>query len=107
MSDCTDLCCLVLGPGSDPSVRTAEKLEKLFKELFMVRAKFRCVTKTTNADGPAKYSYLFFPVYSSDPASENKAFWDATPSGELKMTCILSEAFEVGKSYYLDFTPAD
>ena len=49
------------------------------------------------------------PVYSSDPNHENKAFWDATPSGSITLW-INNPAgfatFEVGKEYYVDFTPA-
>ena len=58
-------------------------------------------------------------VYESPPADskdrgnaarENRIFGRATPSAQLEMT-ILNEAaaahFKVGKSYYIDFTPAD
>jgi hypothetical protein len=48
------------------------------------------------------------PVYSNDANHENKAFWEATPSGLLTMS-IKSDAiaqFELGQEYYLDFTPA-
>jgi len=49
------------------------------------------------------------PVYSNDPSSENRAFWNATPSGEIKLGTINMEAakhFELGREYYIDFTPA-
>jgi hypothetical protein len=52
------------------------------------------------------YSYKFVPVYSEKPDSENKKFWDATPSGLLEMTCVYYGLFEVGKEYYLDFSEA-
>jgi hypothetical protein len=49
------------------------------------------------------------PVYSDDPTSENKKYWDATPSGELTM-CITNPGafgqFEEGNEYYLDITLA-
>lgn len=50
------------------------------------------------------------PVYGNGaPDSENARFWDATPSGELKL-CTINEAawsqFELGKEYYIDFTKA-
>lgn len=49
------------------------------------------------------------PVYSSDPNSENKVFWEATPSGLLTMS-IKSSAiaeFVLGQEYYLDFELAN
>ncbi|WP_447979054.1 hypothetical protein [Candidatus Nitrospira bockiana] len=49
------------------------------------------------------------PVYSDDPASENKRFWDASPSGEIRLGTVNPEAwkqFELDKEYYIDFTPA-
>jgi hypothetical protein len=51
----------------------------------------------------------FNPVYGTDPDSENRLFWQATPSGELKLQMVNPEAwsqFEMGKYYYLDLTPA-
>jgi hypothetical protein len=58
-------------------------------------------------------------VYESPPqdskdrgnaAVENRIFGRATPSAALEMTIMNDEAaakFKVGKSYYLDFSPAD
>ena len=49
------------------------------------------------------------PVYTGHDG-ENAKFWEATPSGRLEMQVInqpAAEMFKVGKSYYLDFTPAD
>ena len=51
------------------------------------------------------------PVYANDdPNHENSKFWDATPSGKLELGTINPEAhkqFELGKEYYVDFTPAE
>lgn len=47
---------------------------------------------------------------NNDPNSENTRFWNASPSGELRLGCINLEAakqFDLGKEYYIDFTPAD
>lgn len=36
-------------------------------------------------------------------------FWNASPSGSLELGCInlvAADRFELGKEYYLDFTPA-
>jgi len=48
-----------------------------------------------------------YPQYSNDPNSENKAFWDATPSGKLELTLTKPEAvgmFESDKDYYIDIS---
>lgn len=50
------------------------------------------------------------PVYDPNPGSENHEFWQYTPSGEIKLGTINPEAwqqFEIGKEYYVDFSPAD
>jgi hypothetical protein len=52
---------------------------------------------------------VFSPVYSQDPESENKKFWDASPQGEVRLGTVNPEAwkqFELGQEYYLDFTLA-
>jgi len=52
---------------------------------------------------------LFQAVYANgDP--ERDTFNKATPSGELRMSVTnpaVLDALEIGKTYYLDFTPAD
>jgi hypothetical protein len=47
------------------------------------------------------------PVYSDKPDSENKKFWEFTPSGSFEMQAIHEGMFEPGKEYYIDITPAD
>lgn len=50
------------------------------------------------------------PVYSSEEGTENKKFWDATPSGSMELGVINQEAwkhFVLGGEYYVDFVPAD
>ena len=50
------------------------------------------------------------PIYSSDSTGENKAFWDATPTGKLTMTLTNKTAIEhftTGKEFYLDFIPVE
>lgn len=72
-----------------------------------VRAKFRVHVLDKQQWGT---KLAMSPVYSTDPNSENKAFWDATPSGEITMW-IKNEAavkyFEVNKEYYIDFVKAE
>lgn len=46
------------------------------------------------------------PVYSDNPDDENRKFWNALPSGELKLWVINPEAsvyFELGAEYSLEF----
>ncbi|MDO3434323.1 hypothetical protein QWJ46_16710 [Rhizobium sp. CBN3] len=76
----------------------------------VVRAKFRCLSVTHFADnGPDPQAEIRFnAVYGT--GEENKSWSKWTPSGELKMMVTnpsAIEAFELGKSYYLDFTPAE
>ena len=47
------------------------------------------------------------PVTGGSP--ENDAFYDATPSGEIKLGTLNPEAwapFKLGGEFYVDFTPA-
>lgn len=50
------------------------------------------------------------PVYGhGDPAHENSKFWAATPAGQIALTMVNAEAvkaFDIGKEFYVDFTPA-
>ncbi|MEX2739932.1 hypothetical protein AB3480_00535 [Rhizobium mongolense] len=69
----------------------------------VTRAKFFCSGKEGN-------TVFLHTVYSEDIQSEDGRFTQATPWGELRMTVDNPNAsvkFEVGKQYYLDFTPAD
>jgi hypothetical protein len=73
-----------------------------------VRAKFVCntVTQRMNADSQKQilWDYSFWPVISG--SEENKKFFAYTPSGKIELSSINGQLFEVGKEYYLDFTPA-
>jgi hypothetical protein len=70
----------------------------------MVRCKFYCESKTKRQHWDKGrgllYDYNFNPVSGGSP--ENEQFWTATPAGNLKLTSVLSDAFEVGREYYLD-----
>jgi hypothetical protein len=98
-----------------------------------VRAKFRVdeikrhhgSRKKLDADGkPVKTEYrndvyepceirsvVLTPVCATaDPEHENSKFWQASPSGRIELGCAnldAAGAFELGKEYYVDFTPAD
>jgi hypothetical protein len=76
-----------------------------------VRAKFRCTFETLKKWGPedsqVTRSYEFMAAY--DPAvPEDQRYAKASPSGSLTIQVDNpAVTFEPGKSYYLDFTPAD
>lgn len=76
------------------------------------RSKFICQSvMNTKYAGGESHTVILTPVtpYNSD-GEENKTFWDATPSGEIKLTITNKSAvdvFQPGKKYYVDFIPAD
>lgn len=66
----------------------------------MVRAKFKLVLKENS-------NLEFMPVYAG--SEENKKFFEATPSGHIKLYVVNREAldqFSQGAEYYVDFVPA-
>lgn len=78
-----------------------------------VRAKFKVSSYTTTLSGQNNDQELrtvnLTPVYDSDKNSENGKFYAYTPTGEIKLGTINPSAweqFELGKEYYVDFTPA-
>jgi hypothetical protein len=77
-----------------------------------VRAKMKCFhvdhLKSGNPDDVAA-DIRMVPVYD-DGNPENKSWSKWTPSGEIRLFVTNPEAikqFEPGKSYFVDFTPAD
>jgi hypothetical protein len=74
-----------------------------------IRAKMTAITKTIYNEA-RQGNITLQPVYSNDPTSENKKFWDATPSGKLELGGLKPEtlaSFELGKAYYIDITVAE
>lgn len=60
----------------------------------------------SNETEPDSVSVTLSPVYSG--SEENKAFFAATPSGEITMLInnkIASAQFKPGQAYYVEFTP--
>jgi hypothetical protein len=50
------------------------------------------------------------PVYSADPESENRKFWESSPTGEIRLGTInlaAAEYFELDGEYYVEFGKAD
>lgn len=69
-----------------------------------VRAKFQVWTKDPGEEG----NVHLHPVMMG--SEENKAFWNATPAGDITMYITnptAFSAFEVGKEYYVDFTQVE
>ena len=75
---------------------------------MVVRAKFK-VWSITDYGVQGGKAINMQPVYSQDPEHENKAFWEATPTGKIEMTIKTDAAaqFEVGKEYYVTFEAAE
>jgi len=73
-----------------------------------VRAKFMVIAKEESQHWEGGIDVSMMPVYSEEEGSENKAFWEATPAGGIQLSIINPQAaaqFEVGREYYVDFTP--
>ena len=74
----------------------------------MTRAKFTC-TEVAKRNGWGEFKYLYsaklMPVTGG--SDENKTFFAATPSGLIEMSTIKEDHFEVGKTYYVDFTEVE
>ena len=74
----------------------------------MVRGKFQLIEVRSHSYTPSAKTLVFSTVYDTS-TPENARFTKATPSGRLEMTVdnpAALEAFELGKFYYADFTPA-
>ncbi len=81
---------------------------------MFTRAKFRCISVEKymggKYDDAGKYvngilfNYKFSAVVDGSP--ENKSFYAATPNGNVQLSAVKDDLFEIGKEYYLDFTPA-
>lgn len=83
-----------------------------------VRAKFYCISITKQFGGGYNdegkyvnmvvYGYRFQAVTGGPGADEeNKKFYASTPSGTIELQAVRDDFFEIGKEYYLDFTPAN
>ena len=73
-----------------------------------VRAKFRCWSLTW-FDQAGSSRQVKLSAVTDDGNPENKAFWNATPSGTIDMLVSNPQAlslFEPGKTYYVTFYDA-
>lgn len=80
----------------------------------MTRAKFTCNSKTeTIGWGKVETVYKPIPMYSyqfgvvTGGCPENDKFFASTPAGNISLSCVTDKLFEIGKDYYVDFSPAD
>jgi hypothetical protein len=75
-----------------------------------VRAKFVCVEKSEAGHQPCQITskVTLRPVVNG--SVENEWFYAATPGGQIDLQVVnpaAAKQLEVGKSYYVDFIPAD
>lgn len=75
-----------------------------------VRAKFKCysINRLLHWNGKEEIQSISLSPVLGD-SKENKKFYAATPSGDIKLNTINIESakyFELGKEYYVDFTKA-
>lgn len=71
-----------------------------------VRAKFRCNSTESFGESAARI-FKFTAVYDQD-TPENQRYAKYTPAGTLQIHVDNPNVdFEIGKYYYLDFTPAN
>lgn len=76
----------------------------------MVRAKFRVESITSSKWGPQQEVRTIKLVPVVGGSEENKQFYAATPGGSIDLQCLnlkAAEQFDLGKEYYIDFTPAE
>jgi hypothetical protein len=76
----------------------------------VVRAKFRCEEKSETGIQPCHVTskLVLRPVVNG--SDENEWFYAATPGGQIDLQVVnpaAAKQFEVGKTYYIDFTPAE
>ncbi len=73
-----------------------------------IRCKFECV-EVVKRKGWGGHEFLYAAKFQAvtGKSSENEAFFAATPSGNLEVSTVKDDLFEVGKQYYLDITLAE
>lgn len=79
--------------------------------MIRVRAKFKCISTTRTSHTPGQkdvpVTYRFQPMYD-DTVPEDQRYAKYTPSGSLEMLVDNPGVeFELGRDYYLDFTPVE
>jgi hypothetical protein len=77
-----------------------------------VRAKFKVnrIERALFGPGVEVQTIVLSPVYSNDKNSENAQFYQATPSGEIRLGTVNAQAaaaFELEGEYYVTFERAN
>lgn len=78
--------------------------------MTVMRCKMICHSVVPNEHSNGELCTVTFGVvYSADKAKEDFVYGKYTPYGEYRAGIIteVAEKLEVGKAYYLDFTPAE
>ena len=76
----------------------------------MVRAKFVCTSKAITNEGTEDEGFQIGLDAVTSGSEENENFFKMTPAASMNLSTInpkAAEQFEVGKEYYIDFSPAD
>jgi hypothetical protein len=76
--------------------------------MTQTRAKFTC-TEVSKRTGWGGNKFLYAAKFSAvtGNSDENKTFFAATPSGSIEVSTVKEDHFEVGKTYFVDFTVAE
>ena len=82
----------------------------------MTRAKFEC-REVSKQKGWGEHAFVYAAKFqavtgrdvagSREAADENAQFFAATPSGSIELSTVRQNHFEVGKTYYVDFSEAE
>lgn len=73
-----------------------------------VRAKFYCSAVRKHCHWDRAKGFLYEAEFSvvASGSEENKSFFEATPSGSVKLSTVKEDMFVPGQEYFLDFTLA-
>ena len=72
------------------------------------RAKFTC-TEVSKRTGWGEHKFLYAARFNAvtENSDENKTFFATTPRGTIEVSTVKEDHFEVGKTYYVDFTVSE
>lgn len=71
----------------------------------MTRAKFECVS-VTKRKGWGEHAFVYdaeLHAVTGSETEENKSFFAATPSGNIRLGTVRDDHFVPGRAYYVDF----
>lgn len=92
------------------TVRAKFRVQKIERTSYMHNTGKRTEAGAQIHERTELHTIVLIPVFGNgDPNHENTKFWQASPSGEIKLGTInaaAAEQFVLGEEYYIDFTPA-